>query len=161
MGELLAVALSRGKCHWQKIRTQLASRLTASTSGCSSLTARRHGTRSRFILPPGSCTGSTGSSVDTHMGHHGLPGLDDTTILRQNFLFAMALQTALTWSNMARTNSKWDNGDYILLSLLFFFSYQCVNEQKENPISLWYRDIPLFSSSAFCVSMIYWFIGMM
>lgn len=38
----------------------------------------------------------TGSSVDTHMGHHGLPGLDDTTILRQDFLFAMALQTALT-----------------------------------------------------------------
>lgn len=63
----------------------------------------------------------TGSSVDTHMGHHGLPGLDDTTVLGQDFLFAMALQTALTPSNMARTKSKWDNDDYILLSLLFFF----------------------------------------
>lgn len=55
------------------------------------------------------------------MGHHGLPGLDDTTVLGQDFLLAMALQTALTPSNMARTKSKWDNDDYILLSLLFFF----------------------------------------
>lgn len=90
------------------------------------------------------------------MGHHGLPGLDDTTVLGQDFLFAITLQTALTQSNMAWTKSNWDNDDYILLSLFFiFFSYQCLNEQKENPVSFWYRDIPLFSSSAFCVSMIY------
>lgn len=36
MGELLAVAMSRGKCHEEKIWAVLASRLTASASGCSS-----------------------------------------------------------------------------------------------------------------------------
>lgn len=34
----------------------------------------------------------TGSSAGTPVGHSGLSGLDDTTVLGQDFLFAMALQ---------------------------------------------------------------------
>lgn len=77
MGELLAVAMSRGKCHWEKIWAVSASRLTASASGCSSLACRhkRQGgpeTQSLFLLP----LPDTGSSVErTHMGHRGPPGL--------------------------------------------------------------------------------------
>lgn len=60
MGELLAVAMSRGKCHWQKIRAVLASRLTASASGCSLLACwhkRQRGpeTQSLFILSLWGC----------------------------------------------------------------------------------------------------------
>lgn len=57
------------------------------------------------------------------MGHRGPPGLDDTIVLGQDFLFAMALQTALTGSNMAWTKSKWDNDDYILFCLFFCFLF--------------------------------------
>lgn len=83
------------------------------------------------------------------MGHHGPPGLDSTTVLGQYFLFAMALQTALTGSNMAWTKSKWDNDDYISLCLFFLFSFHInvsMKKKKENPISFWYRDIPVFPS---------------
>lgn len=57
------------------------------------------------------------------MGHRGPPGLDSATVLGQYFLFAMALQTALTGSNMAWTKSKWDNDDYILFCLFFCFLF--------------------------------------
>lgn len=59
---------------------------------------------------------------------------DSTTVLGQYFLFAMALQTALTGSNMAWTQRKWDNDDFILFCLLsVLFSYQCFNEKKGKP----------------------------
>lgn len=87
------------------------------------------------------------------MGHRGPPGLDSTTVLGQDFLFAMALQTALTGSNMAWTKSKWDNDDYILFCLysvfLFISMFQWKKKEKkkkENPVSFWYRDIPVFPS---------------
>lgn len=68
------------------------------------------------------------------MGQHGPPGLDSTTVLGRYFLFAMALQTALTGSNMAWTKSKWENDDYILFCLFsVFFSYQCFNEKRKTP----------------------------
>lgn len=54
LGELLAVAVSRGKCHWEKKWAVLASRLTASASGCSSLVCRRK--RQRGDLRPSPCS---------------------------------------------------------------------------------------------------------
>ena len=69
------------------------------------------------------------------MGHRGPPGLDSTTVLGQDFLFAMALQTALTGSNMAWTKSKWDNDDYILFCLysvfLFISMFQWKKKKKK------------------------------
>ena len=139
MGELLAVAMSRGKCHWEKIRAVLASWLTASTSGCSSLACqhkRQEGpeTQSLFLLSLWGCW--TQGAVWGHIWDTvDCLDLDSTTVLGQYFLFAMALQTALTGSNMAWTKSEWDNDDYILFCLFFpvFFSYQCFNEKKGKP----------------------------
>lgn len=73
------------------------------------------------------------------MGHRGPPGLDSTTVLGQDFLFAMALQTALTGSNMAWTKSKWDNDDYILFCLysvfLFISMFQWKKKRKTPSVS--------------------------
>lgn len=152
MGELLAVAMSRGKCHWEKIRAVLASWLTASTSGCSSLACqhKRQGgpeTQSLFLLSLWGCR--TQGAVWGHIWDTvDCLDLDSTTVLGQYFLFAMALQTALTGSNMAWTKSEWDNDDYILFCLFFLFSFH-INvsmKKKENPVSFWYRDIPVFPS---------------
>ena len=65
------------------------------------------------------------------MGHRGPPGLDSTTVLGQDFLFAMALQTALTGSNMAWTKSKWDNDDYILFCLYSVFLFISMFQWKK------------------------------
>lgn len=91
------------------------------------------------------------------MGHHGLPGLDDTTVLGQDFLFAMALQTALTQSNMAWTKSKWDNDDYILLSLffIFFFHINVSMNKRKTPSASGTVTFLFFQVRLFCVSMIY------
>lgn len=67
MGELLAVAMSRGKCHWQKIRAVLASRLTASASGCSSLACRH---KRQGGLRPSPCS-SCPSEATRHREHCG------------------------------------------------------------------------------------------
>lgn len=148
MGELLAVAMSRGKSHWGKIWAVLASRLMASASGCSLLVCqhkRQGGTwdpSPLFLLSLWGCR--THGAVWGHIWDTvDRLDWDSTIVLGQYFLFAMALQTALTGSNMARTKNEWDNDDYILFCL---FSYQCFNEKKENPVSFWYRDIPVFPS---------------
>lgn len=114
MGELLTVAMSRGKCHWEKIRA-----VSASASGCSSLACQRKRQRgTQSLRPPPHLLiplrlPHTGSSVGTHGGHRGPPGLG--TVVGQYFQFAMALQTALTESNMA-----WTSGIMIIFYLSFF-----------------------------------------
>lgn len=104
----------------------------------------------------------TGSSVDTHVGHHGQPGLDNTTVLGQDFLFAIALQTALTRSNMARTKSKWDNDDYILLSLLFFFHINVSVNKRKTPsacgtVTFLFFFFSKFGFLCFYDLLIYWY----
>lgn len=88
---------------------------------------------------------------------------DSSTVLGQYFLFAMALQTALTGSNMAWTKSKWDNDDYILFCLFFsvFFSYQCFNEKKRKTLSvsgtvtfLFFQVRPFFCFHGYCYDVI-------
>lgn len=79
----------------------------------------------------------TGSSVGTQMGHRGPPGLGQyySSGTVGYFLFAMALQTALTGSGMLWTQSEWDNDDYILFCLFFFqFSFHIdVSRKKGKP----------------------------
>lgn len=127
MGELLAVAMSRGKCHEEKIWAVLASRLTASASGCSSKACqhKRQGgpeTQSLILLSLWGCW--TQGAVWGHIWDiMDRLDLDSTTVLGQYFLVAMALRTALTGSNMAWTKSEWDNNDYILCCLFFCFLF--------------------------------------
>lgn len=70
---------------------------------------------------------------------------DSTIVWGQYFLFAMALWTVLAGSNMAWTKNKWDNDDYILF-FVFFHINVSMKKKKENPVSFWYRDIPVFPS---------------
>lgn len=91
-----AVAMSRGKCHGGKIRAALASKLTARASGCSWLARwlrRQRGPRDPVPIHPVLLRlRDTGSSAGMPVGHSGLSGLDDTTVLGQDFLFAKASQ---------------------------------------------------------------------
>jgi len=161
MGALLAVAMSRGKCHWEKTRAVSASRLTASASGCSSVPCQHkaaRGTGDPVPAPPvparhrDQCedTWDTADRLDW----------DSTTVLGQYFLFAMALQTALTGSNMAWTKSKWDN-DYILFCLFSFHINVLMEKRKTLSVSgtvtfLFYQVRLLFLFSRVVVMMLFY-----
>lgn len=99
MVERLAVALSRGKCHWEETWAASASRLTAECdTSCSSIATKGDRRPSACSFCPcqtrGAVWGHMRDTVDCL-------DWDSTTVLGQCFLVAMAFQTALTRSNVA------------------------------------------------------------
>lgn len=106
----------------------LASRLMVSASGCYLLVCqhKQQGmTRDQVPVPPVPLRLlDTWSTMGTHTGHHGPPGLG------QYFLFAMALWTVLAGSNMAWTKNKWDNDDYILFFVFFHINVSMKKKGK-------------------------------
>lgn len=137
MGELLAVATSRGKCHWEKIWAVLASRLTAIASGCSSLTCRHKWQ-----------DGQIWETVDRL-------DWDSTTVLGQ--ASCLPLLTAMTGSIMAWTKSERENVDYILFCLsLFSFHINVLMIKTRKPlhfsgtVTFLFFQVRYFLFSCFC-----------
>lgn len=133
-----AVAMSMGECHWWKMRAALASKLTARASGCSLLAHwfERHGgpgTQSPFILSFWGCETQgavRGRRWDT-------VGCLDWTILQfwdRTSCLPWLCRFALTGSNMDKeqVGYRWFYFFFFCLYSVFLFSYQCLNEQKNN-----------------------------
>lgn len=132
MGELLAEAMSRGKCHWEKIWAASASRLPASAGGCSSLDCRRLAARGTWdpapVPPQGAVWGHTWDTADRL-------DWDSTAVLGQFFLFAMAFADCPD-GKYHGTDKRASGIMMIIFYFVFFFfsvffSYQCFNEKKK------------------------------
>lgn len=128
MGELRQWQCQGGGVTGEKMRAALASKLTARASGCSLLARwlkRQRGARDPAPIHP-VLLRHTGSSAGTPVGHSGLSGLDDTTVLGQDFLFAMAfadlLRQEVTWHGQ-RASGNDDSILFYLYSVFFFFFF--------------------------------------
>lgn len=136
MGELLAVAMSMGKCHWEKKWAVSASRLTASSSGCSSLACqhKRQGgpeTQSMFLLSlpdTGSSVGDTYGTPWTAWIWTVLQFWDSTSCLP---LLCRLLWQEVTWHGQSASGIMMIIFYFVFFSV--FFSYQCFNEKKGKP----------------------------
>lgn len=163
MGELLAVAMSRGKCHWQKIRAVLASRLTASASSCSLLACRQKRqrgpeTQSLFILSLWGC--QTQGAVQGHIWDT-MDLLDWTILQFWDRTSCLPWLCRLLWQEVTWHGQRASGIIMIIFYFVFFLFSFHINvsmNKKGKPRQFWYHDIPVFQVQLFVFP---WFIGMM
>lgn len=162
MGELLAVAMSRGKCHWQKIRAVLASRLTASASGCSLLACRHKRqrgpeTQSLFILSLWGC--QTQGAVQGHIWDT-MDRLDWTILQFWDRTSCLPWLCRLLWQEVTWHGQRASGIIMIIFYFVFFLFSFHINvsmNKKGKPRQFWYHDIPVFQVQLFVFSMVYWY----
>lgn len=159
MGELLAVAMSRGKCHWEKIWAVLASRLTANASGCSSLACQRKrqggpATQSLFLLSLWGC--QTRGAVWGHIWDT-VDRLDWTVLQFWDSTSCLPWLFRLLWQEVTWHGQRASGITMIIFYFVFFsvfFSYQCFNEKKGKPRQFLVPWHSCFSKLGFFVSMV-------